>query len=521
MAGGTLTPRQKMINMMYLVLTAMLALNVSAEVLDAFVVIDKSIEHNTRIVMEKNSNNLSDFRRAAAENREKVEPWLLKGEDVHRRATEMYSMINQLKLDLVISGDGRDSESIIDGEVNAALIGSLSDTDASSRVLVGSGTFKGKAFALRNAMNEYSDYLLTLIDETKSPVLYHSLVEMLRLPETQQKTDGDVTSWEVATFDAVPLISAVAILSKMQMDVYNSESEVVSYLMRQISATDFKFSDIDVAVIPSSNYVIQGTEFSAEMFLAAYDPTQSPVLTMGGRSYHANDKGKIVFKTVPEHIGPVSLHGNIEFIGTDGKTTRPVNVSYMVVEPNTVVSPAKMNVVYRGIENPVNVSSAGIPQDKLDVRITNGTIERKGNEFMVIPGSGRICEISVFVDEKNMGTRQLRVKDLPPPTPQLDVIQGKTATKSELLASQGILAAMPRDFDFDLRFRVVSFSVFVPDATSGYVLEEESKSAAFTDRQKQIFNRVRSGQRVTFTDIKAVGPDGRTIDLNDFSIKIK
>jgi gliding motility-associated protein GldM len=369
-------------------------------------------------------------------------------------------------------------------------------------------------------MNEYCDYLLSLVDEAKNPVLFHSLIEMLRLPETQERTDGSVSAWEVAVFDAVPLISAVAVLSKMQMDVYNSESEVVSFLMRQISATDFKFSDIDIAIVPSSNYVIQGTEFSAEMFLAAYDPTQNPVLTMGGRTYYANDKGKIVFKTNPEHVGPVSLNGNMEFMGPEGKTTRPVHLSYMVVEPNTVVSPTKMNVVYRGIENPISISSAGIPQDKLDVRITNGKIEHKGNEFMVVPGSGQMCEISVFVNGKNMGTRQLRVKDLPTPTPQLDGILGKNATKNELLASQGILAAMPRDFDFDLRFRVVSFSIFTGDAT-GYITEEESASAAFTPRQKQIFNRVRSGQRVTFTDIKAVGPDGRTIELSDLSIKIK
>ncbi|MDR0692365.1 MAG: gliding motility protein GldM [Prevotellaceae bacterium] len=520
MAGGILTPRQKMINMMYLVLTAMLALNVSAEVLDAFVVIDKSIEHNTRIVSEKNASNLSDFRRAAAENREKVEPWLMKGEDVHRRAEELYDKINRIKLDLVISGDGKNSEGIVDGEVDAELVGSLSDTDASSRVLVGSGTSKGKASDLRRSMNEYCDYLLSLVDEAKNPVLFRSLIEMLRIPDTQKKSDGDVTSWEVAVFDGMPLISAVALLSKMQMDVYNSESEVVSYLMRQVSATDFKFSDIDIAVIPSSNYVIQGTEFSAEMFLAAYDPTQSPVLTMGGRAYHSNEKGKIVFKTVPTNIGPVSMHGSIEFIGPEGKTTRPVNLSYMVVEPNTVVSPTKMNVVYRGIANPISVSSAGIPQDKLDVRITNGTIEHKGNEFLVVPGNGRICEISVFVNEKNMGTRQLRVKDLPVPTPQLDVISGKTATKNELLASQGVLAVMPRDFDFDLRFRVVSFTVSATDA-NGYTMDETSNAETFTSRQKQIFNRLRTGQRVLFTDIKAVGPDGKTIELSDLSIKLK
>jgi hypothetical protein len=124
------------------------------------------------------------------------------------------------------------------------------------------------------------------------------------------------------------------------------------------------------------------------------------------------------------------------------------------------------------------------------------------------------------MDEKNMGTTQLRVKDLPTPTPQLDGITGKTATKGELQASQGILAVMPRDFDFDLRFRVVSFSVFAVNS-SGYVDEKTSNSNAFVPEQQQIFNRLRPGQRVTFTDIKAVGPDGRTIELPDLSIKIK
>ena len=139
-----------------------------------------------------------------------------------------------------------------------------------------------------------------LIDKEKNPGLAHSITEMLYIPETQVRADGEVASWEVAVLDGVPLISAVELLSKMQMDVYNSENEVVAHLMRQVSAADFKFSDIDVAVVPSSNYVIQGTEFSAELFLSAYDPTQSPVLTIGGRTYRANDKGKIIFKTTPE-----------------------------------------------------------------------------------------------------------------------------------------------------------------------------------------------------------------------------
>jgi hypothetical protein len=179
----------------------------------------------------------------------------------------------------------------------------------------------------------------------------------------------------------------------------------------------------------------------------------------------------------------------------------------------------KMNVVYRGIDNPINVSSSGIPQDKLDVQVSNGTITRNGNTFNLRPGTGRVCEISVVVDGKNMGTSQLRVKDLPTPQPMLDGIPGKTATKGDLLASQGILAQMPRDFDFDLRFRVVSFTVFA--TIDGYSVEETSNAAAFVPKQQQLFERLRPGQRVSFTDIKAVGPDGKTIDLSDISIKLK
>jgi hypothetical protein len=178
-----------------------------------------------------------------------------------------------------------------------------------------------------------------------------------------------------------------------------------------------------------------------------------------------------------------------------------------------------MNVMYRGIDNPVKVSLSGVPQDEINVQITNATHTRAGNIFNVRPGKERTCEIAVWHNGKNMGAYTLRVKDLPAPSPMLDGITGKTAKKSDLLASQGILAQMPRDFDFDLRFRVVSFNVFA--AINGYAEEASSNSAAFAPEQQRLFSRLRPGDRVSFTDIKAMGPDGRTVELNDLSIKLK
>ncbi len=518
MAGGNLTPRQKMINMMYIVLTAMLALNVSAEVLDAFVNIDKSIEHNLQIVAKKNSAAMVEFRMAADENREKVEPWLLKAENVAKEAAALYNYMQELKVALVRSGDGEKSPALNpdNNEVDAEGIEALSDTDTPNRVLIGEEN--GAAYELRKKISDYRAFLLSVVDESRGAAVIHSVEELLKT-EDGHSADGEARSWEVGTFAGLPLISAVAVISKLQLDVYNTEGEVINYLADAVDATDFKFSDIDVAVIPSSNYVIQGTEYSAEMFLAAYDPTQRPTLQLGGRTYAANEKGKIIFKTTPTAVGLVNLRGMLEFVGPDGKVTRPVQLNYQVVEPNTVISPTKMNVVYRGIENPVSISVSGIPLDKLEVRMTNGTITRQGLTFNLIPGDGRTCDISVFSEGKSMGTQTLRVKDLPPPSAQLDGITAKTASKGELMASQGILAKMPRDFDFDLQYRVVAFTVFA--SIDGYVTEETVQSNMFVDKQRNIFNRMRPGQRVFFTDIKALGPDGKTVELEGLSIKIK
>ncbi len=518
MAGGTLTPRQKMINMMYLVLTAMLALNVSAEVLDAFVNIDKSIEHNIQIVAKKNAHALAEFRMAAAENPEKVAPWLLKAEEVSGQAEALYSYIQGLKLQLVRAGDGEDSEALLDTlSINPEKIESLSNTDASSRLMVGND-HTGYAFELRERLTKYKDNLASMVDARRGATVRASVEELLKT-EDGVTDDGEARTWEVGTFESIPLISAVAVLSKLQLDVYNCESEVITHLSNEVDASDFKFSDIDVAIIPSSNYVIKGTEFSAEMFLAAYDPTQRPILHIGNQTYVANEKGKIMFKTIPSQVGQASLRGTIEFTGPDGKQTRPVQLDYRVVEPNTVVSPTKMNVVYRGIDNPVSISSSGIPLDRLEIHASNGSIERQGQTFNLRPGEGRTCEITVSVDGKNMGTQSLRVKDLPPPTPLLDGISSKIISKSELLASQGIRAEMPRDFDFDLKFRVVSYTASA--TIDGYNLDETAQSELFGDKQRNLFNRLKPGQRIVFTDIKAKGPDGRSVDLPDLSIKIK
>ncbi|MDR0295581.1 MAG: gliding motility protein GldM [Prevotellaceae bacterium] len=520
MSQANLSPRQKMINMMYIVLTALLALNISAQVLDAFVYLDKSIEHSIQIVAKKNAAALADFEREAIENEAKAGDYFRQAQQVAEETQKLYQYIQELKIELVLMGDGKKTKAITeDNKVNPEGIDALGGTDASNRVMIGSQKNNGKAFELRARLKAYSERVRSFIDPQRGTAVINSIEELLKAEDGYSK-NKEYRSWEVSKFEGVPLIAALTNLSKLQLDIYNSETEVISFLAREVTASDFKFSDIEVAVIPSSNFVVKGSEYTAEIFLAAYDPTQRPVLRIGEQTLNANEKGKIVYKTSPQEIGQKAVSGEVWITTVEGPKSFPVQFKYTVVNPNTVISPTRMNVLYRGIENPVSISASGASHERMEVSMTNANWSRQGDTYIVKPGDGRTCEISVKVDGKQLDKPQsFRVKDLPLPMPMLDGLTSKLATKGELQASMGVKAEMPRDFEFDLKYRVTSFRVFA--SIDGYAEDEVSQSNTFTDKQKKIFDRLRSGQRVIFTEIKAIGPDGKTVELFDTSVKIR
>jgi gliding motility-associated protein GldM len=239
---------------------------------------------------------------------------------------------------------------------------------------------------------------------------------------------------------------------------------------------------------------------------------------VNGQSLRTVD-GKARYETAANNVGEQSIKGSITLNGK----SYPFTYSYTVAEPNVVVSPSKMNVLYRGVPNPIDVSAAGIPNNKVRISVSNGVLSRDGGQYMINPGDGVTCDVSVVAEingeERNMGKKTFRVKSVPKPVPEMDGIQGKTATRQQMVSSQGIRAIMPQDFDFDLKFSIKSFVVFAP--IDGYVMEETAYSQLFTDKQKRIMARLQVGQRLSITEIKAVGPDGKVVDLQDLSIKVR
>jgi gliding motility-associated protein GldM len=522
MAGGKLTPRQKMINMMYLVLTAMLALNVSAEVMDAFAKIERGLDRTISITNDKNASTLGVFEDAVSELGKKAEEWRDKAALTRRKTLEVKEYIQDLKIELIREGDGKDTHAISeDKSIRTDSIHSMDNTDAANRILLGAND-DGKAYNLHDTVIAYRDFLINNIIGN-NPGLKASLEGLLDFT-VPKKGLTDTRDWETFSFSGTPLISAIALLSKMQVDILNCESYVLDHLKSSIGKDDLKISNVEAAVSNPNGMIIKGSTGEAEVFLVAFDESIQAEVSVGGRIIPMKGgKAKIPFSGTT--IGPSTVAGNISYRNASGETERrPFKFEYNVIEPSLAVSATKMNVFYLGVDNPVDISISGVSQSDVKINITNGTITSTGTggSYIVKPASVGKSNISVSAtvngEQKVMGTREYRVKRVPDPSPSLLNITGTTVSKGELGAVVGVVAAMPPDFDFDLKFTVVSFTLEV--IVGGLLDNEASSSNRFTDAQKQLLSKVKSGARVFISDIKAKGPDGFVRDLPPLSYKV-
>jgi gliding motility-associated protein GldM len=526
MAQGNLSPRQRMINMMYLVLTAMLALNVSNEVLDAFETIEHRFGQSIDIVKKTSDGRFSNFDEAAANSSvEKVKPWKDKAIIVKNKTQALVGFIDSLKRELIIKADGthaREYEAQHNGDFKDYKLDNRENTDLGTQLLYGNEESAGKGYDLKNKIEQYKNEIIEILKETRNAQNLIPTIEGMLKTEDVEDVD-ESKDWVYATFYNAPVISDLAILSSVILDVRNCEAQLMNYLLTQIDASSFKFSELDVA-INAPSYVIKGSPLEARIILAAYDPSVRPTAKIGGVNYASNEKGQIEYKAMQNSAGMHRLTGIIEYPSPDGIKSINIDFPYQVGEAAAVISPTKMNVFYLGVENPVEISVSGVPQEKITPSCTGGTLRKSGSSYIVTPNEGsKTCEISVSAEvngvRQSMKSQSFRVKKLPTPIAAVSGVSGKTATKGELSASQGLQAKMPDDFEFDLKYNVTSFRVSVT-GSGGYEKEEASNGAYFSSAQRNLFNNLRPGQRVFISDIKATGPGG-TFDLATLDIKIK
>jgi len=543
MAHGKETPRQKMIGMMYLILTALLALNVSKEAVEAFKRVDEGLNKTTQNFMAQNKSVFSNFEEKAIANPQKAGQWLKVAKSVRDRSSEIFDLMQALKIEIVQTADGKDAPALAEGGLNVELIKKIDDNNVPSEILIGSNN-NGKAFALKAAIEDYRTFLTDIIGDGH-PTITQDINNILQTNNVVE--NGQKVGWEEHNFHSLPLIAVITILSKFQNDVRNAEADMLDFLFGQIEAKDFKVNKLEPIVI-GPNYVMSGSDYQATVFIAAMDSTQQPDIQVGKynvtKEANGNEKyqmvgsaeklsinasGMGVYKKHATSLGEKKWEGLINLKRPDGSSISfPFQGSYTVAAPNVVVSPTAMNVFYIGVDNPVAISVPGVGQDQIHASMTNGRLIR--GKYKNFPGSyiahpqaaGKIAKITVSatVNGKKMTfpARPFRVKNVPNPVAKVAGIKEGSIRLAVLKAQQGVIAEM-ENFDFDLRFKVTSFRVSIND--KGFVIDQDSKNNIFTAAQKSLFNKVRRNNQVIIQNIKAVGPDGKPRKLSPIILKIQ
>ena len=507
MASGKQTPRQKMINMMYLVLTALLALNISKDILQALTKLNASLDETVQTIDAKNADIYASFAAAAAENPKKAGPWRDKAMMVKEDSDELYQHIEQLKEKLVELTGGRDEETNL-------------PTGLDNREKVANYLLNQKhATELKKKIEAYRASVKSQVED--SPQLQQNIETIFDTGKQRVGEDGVETSWESANFEHFPLAAVLPFLTDIQAKVRNTESDVISELKRNIGAQDYNFTGLEPVVKAKSTYVTQGDEYEAEVFVAAYDETQKPEIVINGESLPEeqiqNGKGRI---TLPANqVGEQKWAGmiTIKQIGKDPLQI-PVEGSYTVAPPTAVISPTKMNVLYRGVENPLEISVPGVDPSK--VRVSGPGVSGSNGNYTanVTNVKGTEMNISVSVEEeegtRTVGSKQFRIKGLPP-------AMGTIYTKSEGIFSKSAIKgatveASFQDFPFDLPLTVTSFEVSIP----GFPPEKVSGNQ-MTGQIKQRIDQARPGSTISIRDIQARGPGGlRVTRVGNISVDV-
>ena len=540
MGHGKETPRQKMIGMMYLVLTALLALNVSKSVLDSFVLVDNSLTVTTENFNVQNGKLYADFDQAYASNKPKVQKWKDKADIIRKEAEELYNYINSLKVKIVTKADGG-TEAISKNKIVPGLVKSKDDTNKPAEIMVGDHN-NGEAKILREKISKFRELLLSYVD--KKDLGTRKAIENNLETKDTVTLDGEKELWENEHFEHLPLIAVTTIMSKMQSDVRNSESDILRYLFNRIDAGSFKFNKLEPTVIPNTNYVLKGNEYNAEVFIAAADTTQKPVIMIGqkhqiktadGRvdwemvgkyeTLPVNDQGRGIMKRSAGSVGKVSWGGIIQLKTPDGSyINTPFDEEYMIAESNVVVSPTKMNVLYVGVPNPISISVPGVPSEKISASLSGGVLSKSGNNYLAnllsVGNSKAYITVVAEIDgkKKEMGKMEFRVKTIPDPIAKINNRKSGGIDRNTLLAQMIVIADL-ENFDFDAPFKVVEFTV--SGNIGGFSRDITSNSNKILDSQREIIKGIAKGQKVSFENIKAVGPDGKPRELNPIIFKIQ
>jgi gliding motility-associated protein GldM len=492
-------PRQKMINIMYLVLTALLALNVSSEILNAFKVVDKSLLSSNKNIDAANNTlygSLAD-KVADPQTREKATIWNNHAATAKKLSADFATYIEGLKKQLK-------EEAGLTFEAGKEKF-KEDDLEAATRLFGKEG--KNLGADLEKKLKEYRAAMLAINPEIGKEFATSLAVD--NAPVTGQ--DGEAKEFTDAYFHMTPTVAGLTLLSKFQNNVKNSENQVVTYCHEQIGKVKVKFDKAAVLVGQSSDYVMPGQDITITAGVGAFSSQAQPRITInGGSPTMENGVGKYTFKA--DGSGKKTVSISVNYVDQDGNPkSENKTVEYTVGTPGgAAVMLDKMNVFYIGVPNPVTIGSpAG--WDRTNVTMNGGSISGNGSARTVTVSQLGPVTINVAVDGKPSTPFTFRTKRIPDPV--FKVGSGKARVPAVEFKNQGVCRAdLGDDFLFDLKFTVVSATVYFsgagfPSTQVGTINGNSLAGVA------SLIARCGPGSSITFVNIKAQGPDGvRNID---------
>ena len=509
-------PRQLMINLMYLVLTALLALNISAEVMNAFFTIDKGITNSNALVENTNTTILGNINKQAdAYKNDDNEAYREAAKEAKQVSDEFVAYVQELKDELFEKAGGP-------SEKDPSKPKKIKDKDVTTRLLVGIPGQPGKGPELEQEIEATRTKLLELVENDPG------ITEKLQLKIDREAVEkSDKENWTDFNFKQMPVAAVFPILTKFQNDAKASASTILNHFLGKVAgADDVKFDAFTPVASATKGYLIAGEKYQADIFLSAYSTSagDNTRIYVNGERKEVKD-GKAVYEKTASSIGTKKYKVRIEVVNplTEEVTPYEKEFEYEVGEASITVSAEKMNVFYIGVDNPVAVSAAGVDSKKVKVSISGdvkGKLKKKSSSnYSVTVGKPGECYINVSGGPKPY-KKLFRVKRIPDPVARLSKSSGGTMGNGEFKA-QGGVGAFLDNFDFDAVCKIQGYNL-VYVAKRQDPVESINKGPRYNEKSKRLVKRAKPGDIYYFDNVKARcpgDPAGRVINSMVFKIK--
>jgi len=488
---------------------------------------------------EKTDNDMDEFHKLYEQNQQKAQEYWTKANRATALSDSLYALLDSYKDQIVAKAGGLDS-------LNDNEIVQRDNIDVATRMFVEDGEGVKRGRALQQKIKDTRDSLLALSDNQ---------VHLSLEAKTPKIKGEEGAKWEYVTFSHVPATAAVTILSKFQNDVRSSEGAVVEYLKGKVGKTDFKFTDLTAKIIAPTSYILTGQQYKADIFLAAYNKGQNPEIFLGPvGSFHKNPDGS--YDPLPPSDNPLPPgysatpmkadggFGKYETVGSGvGEKTYtgvirvkdpasgkwkfyPFEGKYQTAPKAVVVSPTKMNVLYIGVDNPMEISVPGVGQGDVAASMEGaGTLKKDptnpANYVANVTSIGK-CKIGVTakIDGKmtSMGDKEFRIKRIPDPIPTLGgKLRGGNTRSGEIQSQSGIVPLL-ENFDFEAKFSVISFEMIFSSKGDAFI--EKADGPLFNDKMKKLVARAKPKDIIIIDEIKVVGPDKQPRKLGQIAFTI-